>query len=147
MAATRTRSGQSPNGVISKPAEKAKQAGETVTEAAGKAKGPLAAAGVTAAALAGGFVLGRAGSKRGGLLPRRRKVLGLRVGPKTGLERTADVLEKLADNLGSVAGKASSTTDDVHQIREQLDQANRQSPIEVLLDGLTHRRGAHKREK
>ena len=69
------------------------------------------------------------------------------IGPKTGLERTADVLEKLADGLGSVAGQASSTTDDVHKIREQLDQANRQSPVEVLLDGLTHRRGAHKREK
>jgi hypothetical protein len=147
MAATRTKSHQaSPNGVISKPAAKAKEAGETVTEAAGRAKGPLAAAGV-AAALAGGFVLGRAGSKRVGLFPRRRKVLGLRIGPKTGLERTADVLEKLADGLGSVAGQASSTTDDVHKIRDQLEQANRQSPVEVLLDGLTHRRGAHKREK
>ena len=86
-------------------------------------------------------------SKRGGLFPRRRKVLGLHIGPKTGLERTADVLEKLADGLGSVAGQASSTTDDVHKIRDQLEQANRQSPVEVLLDGLTHRRGAHKREK
>jgi hypothetical protein len=146
MAATRTKAEQSPNGVISKPAAKAKQAGESVTEAAAKAKRPLAAAGVTAAALAGGFVLGRAGGKRGGLLPRRRKLLGIRVGPKTGLERTMDVLEKLADGIGSVAGKASSTSDDVHEIREQLDQANRQSPVEVLLDGLTHRRGAHRRE-
>jgi hypothetical protein len=34
----------------------------------------------------------------------------------------------------------------VHEIREQLDKANRQSPLEVVLDGLTHRRGAHKRE-
>ena len=146
MAATRTRSSQSPNGAIAKPAAKAKQAGESVAEAAGRAKGPLAAAGVTAAALAGGFALGRAGGKRGGLLPRRRKVLGLRIGPKTGLERTADVLEKLADGLGAAAGKAGSTTDDVHKIREELEHANRRSPVEVLLDGLTHRRGAHKRE-
>ncbi len=141
MAATK----ESPNGVIAKPAAKAKQAGESVAEAAGNAKRPLAAAGLTAAALAGGFALGRAG-KRGGLLPRRRKVLGLRIGPKTGFERTAEVFEKLAYGLGSATGKAVATTDDVHKIREELEQANRRSPVEVLLDGLTHRRGAHKRE-
>jgi hypothetical protein len=144
MATTRTRSSQSPNGAVAKPAAKAKQAGESVAEAAGKAKGPLAAAGLTAAALAGGIALGRAGS--GGLLPRRRKVLGVRIGPKTGLERTADVLEKLADGLGAAAGKAAGTTEDVHKLREELEQLNRRSPVEVLLDGLTHRRGAHKRE-
>ena len=54
--------------------------------------------------------------------------------------------EKLADGLGSATGKAVATTDDVHKIREELEQANRRSPVEVLLDGLTHRRGAHKRE-
>jgi hypothetical protein len=144
MAATRTQA--SSNGVSAGPAAMAKQAGESVSEATGKAKGPLAAAGVMAAALVGGFLLGRAGSKGSGLFSRRRKVLGMRIGPKTGLERTADVLEKLADGLGSVAGKATSTTDDVHKIREELEQVNRQSPVEVLLDGLTHRRGAHKRE-
>ena len=56
------------------------------------------------------------------------------------------MLEKLADGLGAAAGKAGSTTDDVHKIREELEHANRRSPVEVLLDGLTHRRGAHKRE-
>jgi hypothetical protein len=40
----------------------------------------------------------------------------------------------------------SATSDDVHEIREQLDRVNRQSPLEVVLDGLTHRRGAHKQE-
>jgi hypothetical protein len=40
----------------------------------------------------------------------------------------------------------SDTTDDVREIREQLDKANRQSPVEVLLDGLTHRRGSHRNE-
>lgn len=147
MASARTTSGDSPDGVVAKPTASAKQAGESMTEVAGRAKGPLAAAGLTAAAVAGGYVLGRAGGKRAGLLPRRRKLLGLRIGPKTGLERTADVLEKLADSLGSAAGQAAATTDDVRQIREELEQVNRQSPVEVLLDGLTHRRGAHKRER
>jgi hypothetical protein len=146
VAATGTRSGGSPDGAITKPAAKAKQAGESVTEAACRAKRPLAAAGLTAAAVAGGYALGRAGGKHAGRLPRRRKLLGLRIGPKTGLERTADVLEKLAASLGSAAGKATATTDDVRKIREELEQVNRQSPVEVLLDGLTHRRGAHKRE-
>jgi hypothetical protein len=146
MAATRTRSGDSRDGTIAKPAAKAKQADESVTEAACRAKGPLTAAGLTAAAMAGGYVLGRAGGRHAGLLPRRRKVLGLRIGPKTGLERAADVLERLADSVGSATGKAAATTDDVRKIREELAQVNRQSPVEVLLDGLTHRRGAHKRE-
>jgi hypothetical protein len=146
MASASTRTADARNGPIAKPAAKARRAGESVTEAAGKAKRPLAAAGLTAAALAGGFVLGRAGGQRHTLLPRRRKILGVRIGPKTGFERTAEVLEKLADGLDSAAGKAAATTDDVHKIRDELEQVNRQSPVEVLLDGLTHRRGAHKRE-
>jgi hypothetical protein len=146
MASERTRAAGSPNGSIAKSAAKAKRAGESVTEAAGKAKRPLAAAGLTAAALAGGFAAGRMGGQRRELFPRRRKVLGLRIGPKTGIERTAEVLEKLADSVGSAAGRAAATTDDVHKLREELEQVNRQSPVEVLLDGLTHRRGAHKRE-
>ena len=146
MASARTGATDSPNGSIAKSAAKAKRAGESVTEAAGRAKGPLAAAGLAAAALAGGFALGRAGGQSQGLFPRRRKVLGLQIGPKTGFERTADVLERLADGLGAAAGKAAATTDDIQRIREELEQVNRQSPVEVLLDGLTHRRGAHKRE-
>jgi hypothetical protein len=146
MAATRAKSAPSPNGVIAKPAAKAKQAGESVTQAAGRAKLPIAAAGASAAALASGYMIGRAGGKRGGLLPRRRKVLGVRIGPKTGFERTADILEKLADNLGSVAGQAATTSDDLKKVREEIELLNRRSPIEALLDGLTHRRGAHRRE-
>jgi hypothetical protein len=44
------------------------------------------------------------------------------------------------------AAKASTALDDLHAVREQLDAMNRRSPIEVVLDGLTHRRGAHRRE-
>jgi hypothetical protein len=60
--------------------------------------------------------------------------------------RAAEALGKVACELGSAAGQAAATTDDVRQLREQLDRANRQSPVEVLLDGLTHGRGAHKRK-
>ena len=46
----------------------------------------------------------------------------------------------------AAVGKASTAADDVRMLREQLDSLNRRSPVEVLLDGLTHRRGAHRRE-
>jgi hypothetical protein len=36
--------------------------------------------------------------------------------------------------------------EDGRELRQQLEQLNRRSPVEVLLDGLTHRRGAHKNE-
>ena len=52
----------------------------------------------------------------------------------------------MARELSKARNQASAVTDDVREIREQVDKANRQSPVEVLLDGLTHRRGAHKRE-
>jgi hypothetical protein len=149
MAATRIRSSASTDGnAAAGPVTKVRQAGDTVTQAAGRAKGPLVAAGTTAAALAGGLVLGsQLGSKRRGVLPlRRRKILGLPVGRKSGLEQLAEAVGQVANGLGSATRQVSSTTDDVHQIREQLERTNKQSPIEVLLDGLTHRRGAHKRE-
>jgi hypothetical protein len=131
MAATRTRSTVSQNG--SGPAA-------AVEKVAGKAKKPMMAAGATAAGLAGGLALGaRLGSKR-------RKVMGLPIGRKRPLVQAAEAFADVARELGSARRQASKVGDDVHQIKDQLDQSNRQSPIEVLLDGLTHRRGAHRRE-
>ena len=48
--------------------------------------------------------------------------------------------------LASAGKRVSRTAEDIHEIREHLEQANRQSPIEVLLNGLTHRRGANRAE-
>ncbi len=48
--------------------------------------------------------------------------------------------------MGSATRRVASTTDDIRQVREELERANRQSPVEVLLNALTHRRGAHKHE-
>jgi hypothetical protein len=141
MEATKTGSSPSSNGnAASTAVAKAKQAGDSVATVARKAKGPAITAGATAAGLAGGLALGaRMGSKR-------RKILGIPVGRKSGLTRTAEALGHLARELGSASNQAAATTEDVRQIREQLDKANRRSPLEVVLDGLTHRRGAHKRE-
>ena len=151
MAATKTRSAPSVNGsAASVVIEKAQEAGDTVASAARRAKTPVLTAGATAAGLAGGLALGaRMGTKRGGiaaLLAPRRRVLGVPIGRKSGMVRTAEALRDVARELGSATSQVTDTADDVHEIREQLDKANRQSPVEVLLDALTHRRGAHKAE-
>jgi hypothetical protein len=110
----------------------------------------MLAAGATAAGLAGGLALGsRATSKRRGLaalLDPRPRVLGVPLGRRSGTARTAKALGRVARELGSATKQVSSTTGEVRELREQLEQANRRSPVEVLLDGLTHRRGAHKHE-
>ena len=148
MAATKTRSTSSVNG--GGAVAKAKDAGGAVTSTARRARGPILTAGVAAASLAGGLAVGsRMASKRrgvGALLRPQRKVLGVPVGPKNGLVKTAEVLGRAAKELGSATNRVSDTTEDVRQIREQLEMANRRSPLEVVLDGLTHRRGAHKHE-
>jgi hypothetical protein len=107
-------------------------------------------AGATAAGLAGGLALGsRAASKRhgiGALFAPQRRVLGVPVGRKNGVARTAKALGQVARQLSSATKQVSATTDEVRQVREELEKTTRRSPIEVVLDGLTHRRGAHKRE-
>jgi hypothetical protein len=123
MAATKRTSSASRNGSSGAPAPiaKVKEAGESVASAGAKAKGPLIAAGAGVAGLAGGLALGRR-------LYRPRGFTGALVTAAQALARTAE------------AG------DEVKQVREQLSRANRRSPVEVLLDGLTHRRGAHRAE-
>jgi hypothetical protein len=150
MAATRTRSAPSSNGSAAHSAvEKAKEAGSSVTTAARNAKVPMLAAGATAAGLAGGLALrSRMTSKRAGLgarLHSRRTVLGVPVGRRSGLIKTAQALGKVASEMSSARNQASVATDDIHQIREHLERENRRSPIEVVLDALTHRAGTRKR--
>ena len=151
MAATKTTAGPSANGSAASTAvAKAKDAGDSVATVARSAKGPMLTAGATAAGLAGGLALGaRMASKRSGLgafVAPRRRILGVPVGRKSGAVRTAEALGRMARELSSATSQVSETADEVRQVREQLDRTNRQSPVEVLLDGLTHRRGAHKQE-
>jgi hypothetical protein len=124
MAATKTRARSSPrnNG-----------AGPAVVDAARKASKPALAAGAAAAGLAGGLLIGSRMGTGTGLLVRRRS-------------NSAWALAG-AKRLASTVVKASHTADDIHTIREQLEQANKRSPIEVLLDGLTHRPGTGKRQR
>ncbi len=112
-------------------ATKVKEAGSSVSSTAKSASRPALTAGAAAAGLMGGVVLG----------------WRLRPARKSNLRWTVETLGKAAQEFGSATRKLSSTTDDIHQVREELQKANRQSPVEVLLNGLTHRRGAHRRER
>jgi hypothetical protein len=60
--------------------------------------------------------------------------------------RTAELLRDGARQLDSATGRVTGSREELRQVREQLDQVNRRSPLEVVLDGLTHRRGAHRQE-
>jgi hypothetical protein len=127
-----------------------KQNASKAKNGASKAKGPAVAVGATAVGVAGGLAAGsRLGGKRRGsrgLFSPRRRVLGVPVGPKSGALKTAELLRDGAKQLSTATSQMSSAANDVHEIREQLGKANRQSPLEVVLDGLTHRRGSHKKE-
>jgi hypothetical protein len=107
------------------------------------AKQALVAAGAATAGLVGGWALG-AGSHKHHRSPltRRRRVLGVPVERKSGLVRTAELLRDGARELHAATDQVATTGDDMRQVREQLDQVNRRSPIEIVLDGLTHRPGA-----
>jgi hypothetical protein len=54
---------------------------------------------------------------------------------------------RLTTKVAEATGKASGAADELTQLREQLAGLNPRSPIEVVLDGLTHRRGMHRRER
>ena len=124
MAATKARrqSGSRSNG-----------AGPVVADAARKATKPAVAAGAAVAGLAGGLLVGSRLGTGAGLLVRRRSTTALALGG--------------ARRLAKTVVKASQTADDIHAIRDQLEQANKRSPIEVVLDGLTHRPGTGKRRR
>jgi hypothetical protein len=147
MATTRTRPSQSANGHAA--AEVGEKAKDAVVSAARQARGPALAAAAAAAGLAGGLALGSRVRTRGplaALVLGRRKVLGIPVGPKPNFAAAAMALGQGTRKVGEATGKASGAADDLTQLREQLEGLNRRSPVGVVLEGLTHRRGMHRRE-
>ena len=108
------------------PATKAKDALEGAAREVTKASRPLMTGGAVAAAFAGGIALGTT-------VARKRKRGG------------AAALAGVAALVKTVS-ELSDMSSELKAAREQLEQLNRRSPIEVVLDGLTHRRGAHRRE-
>ena len=148
MATTKSRPkpSSSRNGTSASVGETVKDATGTAAKATRRARGPLIAAGAATAGLAGGLALGSKRRGRRRMFEPRRRVLGVPVGPKSGLVRTAELLRDGAKQRNSATGQVAGTGEELRKVREQLEQVNRRSPLEVVLDGLTHRRGAHRQE-
>ena len=121
---------------------------DAIATTARRTPGPARAAALAAAGLAGGLLVGgRLPPKRRGLLPgRRRHVLGIPVGRESASVTAAKAFANGARQLVIATKPVAGAADDVRAVRKQLEQANRRSPVETLLDGLTHRRGAHRDE-
>jgi hypothetical protein len=114
----------------------AKTAGGAVASAAKQFKTPAIAAGVGLTAVAGGIALGRGTKSKN----------GLRV-PLSGrsTKATSKKLSGAVKNVGAVAEQTGQVAERVRQLSEAIggeQSAARRSPVEVVLEGLTKRRGA-----
>ena len=127
---TRSRTTASNGSGAASPIAGSRATSDTVTNVVRGARGPALTAGATVAGLAGGFALGSWKASK----------------TRPGTAKFARAVAQLAKELGSLTSEVASTKDDARELRQLLNQANRRSPVEVLLDGLTHRRGAHKNE-
>jgi hypothetical protein len=111
-----------------------KDAGHATGQAVRKARIPLLAGGAALAGTVGGVVLGA--TRSGG------KVLGVKLPePKRVKIRSKD-LAKAAKEVGRFGENVGDLTTELRRAREGLANGNggHNSPIEVLLRGLTHRR-------
>jgi hypothetical protein len=93
----------------------------SAAQMAQKAKGPAITAGTAAAAGIGGVLIGRA--TKSGRWGRRNGGVG-----------------ELAKQLSRAGKGAGELAVEVRRMREQANEPRRQSPIEVVLSGLTSRR-------
>jgi hypothetical protein len=110
----------------------AQSAGRAVGGAANAAKVPALAGGAALAGLVGGVALARGG---------RRKVLGV---PIPGTSRPLVKINGRGSGtkqLMKTGRQMAELAIEVRQARQQLATESKRSPIEVVLDGLTARRG------
>lgn len=114
-------------------ADAASGAGRTVGNIASKAKTPALATGAAAAGLAGGMFIASRKS--------RPKLFGVVPLPRPGtMESVGKGLLKASENVGQASQSMGQLTGEVRRMREGIEADNkRRSPIEVVLDGLTHR--------
>jgi hypothetical protein len=110
----------------------ASDAGRAVGSAANAAKVPAVAGGAALAGLVGGVALARGG---------RRRVLGV---PVPGTRRPLVKINGRGSGskqLMKTGRQMAELAIEVRQARQQLATERKRSPIEVVLDGLTARRG------
>lgn len=98
-----------------------------VAEAAKKAKTPLLAGGAAVAGAAGGLALGVRQARKSKML--RRPLVKV----------DSHDLAKAAKNVGEFGMHVGELASELRRNREESDGSKRRSPIEVVLQGLTHR--------
>lgn len=137
-----------PKAAVETVEETVKDAGKSVGNAAskaghavGKAKVPLMAGGAAIAGVAGGLALGNR------QVHRHRSIKGsLNRGFKGGLKGLdSDDLAKAVRKVGDFSAQIGELALEARRIREESNGKANRSPIEVVLDGLTARRGAGRR--
>jgi hypothetical protein len=122
----------------------AKTAGNALGGAAQKAKGPALAGGAALVGLAGGLAIARGGRRRvlGVPVPgSRRPLVKISTPRSTRAKVRGKDLMKAAGEVGSAGRRVGELAGEVRMVREQMDAKRRRSPVEVVLEGLTSRRG------
>lgn len=114
-------------GTAKQAGRSAGHAGHSVGKVASKAKTPLLASGAALAGIAGGIAIGARGA---------RQVKGMRR-PKVKID--SHDLAKAAKEVGQFGMDVGQLASELRRNREQANGAKRRSPVEVVLDGLTHR--------
>jgi hypothetical protein len=111
-----------------------KDAGHATAQAVSKARIPLLAGGAALAGTVGGVVFGA--TRSGG------KVLGVKLPESKRVKIRSKDLAKAAKEVGRFGENVGDLTTELRRAREGLanGDAKHNSPIEVLLKGLTHRR-------
>lgn len=100
-----------------------------VAQAAKKAKTPLIASGAAVAGAAGGLALGARQARKSKAM--RRPLVKV----------DSHDLAKAAKSVGRFGVEMGERASELRKNREETDSARRRSPIEVVLQGLTTRRG------
>ena len=120
----------------------AQQTGHAIGEAASKAKGPALTGGAALAGLVGGMAIAARGDRRkvlGVPIPGTRRPLVQIKAPRR--NNVGKDVVKAAGRMGKAGGQMAELASEVRMAREQLERPRRRSPIEVVLEGLTSRRG------
>lgn len=118
----------------SKPATRSTNGSKpTMGKAIDKAKVPLLASGAALMGAAGGLVMGnRHGRRNGGLakaLPKRPQI-----------KVDSHDIAKAAKEVGKAGAQVGHLASELQRARETANGSKHRSPVEVVLDGLTHRR-------
>jgi hypothetical protein len=121
--------GDSAKAVRDTVASAGKDAGHATAEAASKAKVPLLAGSAALIGAAGGVVFGA--TRSGG------KVLGVKMPASKRVKIRSSDLAKAAKDVGHFGDRVGELTSEIRRVREGVANGTKDSPIEVLLRGLT----------